>query len=93
MSYLAYARQEYNKYKPILMKISVLSLKLPYDAKERNKNKFKMTRGWAVLDLSPILFIKLKLYCARFVPLHKFKNLFHKISVDLVLRFTSLTCF
>ena len=37
MSYLAYARQEYNKYKPILMKISVLSLKLPYDAKERNK--------------------------------------------------------
>ena len=33
--------------------------------------------GWAVLDLPPILFIKLELYCGRFV--------------DLILRFPRMT--
>ena len=47
--------------------------------------------GWAVLDLPPILFIKLELYCERFTPLHNSKILFQKISVDLILRFPSLT--
>ena len=46
--------------------------------------------GWALLDLPPILFIKLELYCRRFAPLHNSKILFHKISVDLILRFPSL---
>ena len=47
--------------------------------------------GWAVLDLPLTLFTKLKLYCGHFVPLHDSKILFHKISVDLMLRFPSLT--
>ena len=47
--------------------------------------------GWAVLDLPPILFMKLGLYCGRFPSLHNSKTLFYKISVDLILRFPSLT--
>ena len=35
--------------------------------------------GWAVLDLSSILFIKLELHCRRFAPLCNSKILFHKI--------------
>ena len=46
--------------------------------------------GWVVLDLTPILFIKLELYYRRFAPLHNLKILFQKISVDLILRFPSL---
>ena len=36
--------------------------------------------GWAVLDLPPILFIKLDLCCGRFTILHNSKILFHEIS-------------
>ena len=46
--------------------------------------------GWAVLDLPTIVFIKLELCCGRFAPLHNSKISFHKISVDLILRFPSL---
>ena len=42
--------------------------------------------GWAVLDLSSILFIKLELYCRRFAPLYNSKVLFHKISGNRILR-------
>ena len=64
--------------------------------KKRSKINWKwliamVVGGWAVLDLPPILFIKLELYCERFAFLHNSKMLFHKISVDLILRFPSLT--
>ena len=37
--------------------------------------------GWAVLDLTSILFIKSKLQCGRFAPFCNFEVSFHKISV------------
>ena len=44
-----------------------------------------------MLDLLPILFIKLELHCWLFAPLHNLKILFHEISVDLILSFPSVT--
>ena len=42
--------------------------------------------GWAVLDLSSILFIKSELHCRRFAPLCNSEILFHKISDNRILR-------
>ena len=42
--------------------------------------------GWAVLDLSSILFLKSKLYCRRFAPLCNCEILFHKISDNRIIR-------
>ena len=42
--------------------------------------------GWAVLDLSSILFIKLELHCGHFAPLWNSEILFHEISDNRILR-------
>ena len=46
---------------------------------------------WAVLDLPPILFIKLESDCRCFAPIHISKILFYKIFFDLILHFPNLT--
>ena len=42
--------------------------------------------GWAVLDLSSILFINSELHCTSFAPLCNSEILFNKISENRILR-------
>ena len=50
-----------------------------------------VVEGWAVLDLSPVLVMKLELNYGLFASLHNPEISFYKIFVDLILRSPSLT--